>query len=81
MAVAAVCSLLTASPSLALFGRYEEADRRVREVRRLAEQQLREERRRSADDLQKAERSARQVRHAARAYFTLTRTLYFLPDT
>ena len=40
---------------------YQEADKRVKEVRTWAEEQLREERRRSKDDLIKAEKSARRV--------------------
>ena len=40
---------------------YAEADRRVKEVRKVAEEQLREERKRSSEDLKKAEASAKQV--------------------
>ena len=49
---------------------YHEADQRVREVRKIAEQQLREERKRSADDLHKAELSARKVEGELRRQLT-----------
>ena len=51
----------SASTAVLLAKTYQEADERVREVRRRHDEALRDERRRAADDVQRAERAAKKV--------------------